>query len=104
VINCAYGIAVSTNNKVTIYDSVFSGNSIAGVYAEDLDGGTQAEIAVDHCVVSDNATGFQAAANSTIRVSNTTAMYNTSLFSGTVLSYANNQAAGTAFGGPVPPS
>lgn len=104
VLNCAFGVAVSTNNKVTIYDSVFSGNSTAGVYAEDLDGGTQAEIAVDHCVVSDNGTGFQTAANSTIRVSNTTAMYNTTLFSGTVLSYTNNQAAGAAFSGPVPPS
>ena len=104
VLNCAYGVAASNNNKVTIYDSVFSGNSIAGIYAEDPDGGAQTEIAVDHCVVSDNATGFQSTANTTIRVSNTTAMYNTALFSGTVLSYGNNQAAGAAFGGPVPPS
>jgi hypothetical protein len=104
VFNCAFGVAVSTNNKVTIYDSVFSGNSSAGVYAEDFDGGGQTEIAVDHCVVSDNATGFQSSTNSTIRVSNTTAMYNTALFTGTVLSYGNNQAGGTAFGGPVPPS
>lgn len=104
VLNCTYGIAAGNNNKVTIYDSVFSGNSIAGIYAEDADGGTQTEIAVDHCVVSDNATGFQATANTTIRVSNTTAMYNTALFSGTVLSYGNNQAAGAAFSGPVPPS
>lgn len=104
VLNCAYGVAASNNNKVTIYDSVFSGNSIAGIYAEDPDGGAQTEIAVDHCVVSDNATGFQATANTTIRVSNTTAMYNTALFSGSVLSYGNNQAAGVAFSGPVPPS
>lgn len=104
VANCASGIGVSTNNKVTIYDSVISGNTNAGVFAEDLDGGTQTEIAVDHCVVSDNATGFQTTTNSTIRVSNTTAMYNTALFSGTVLSYSNNQAAGAAFSGPVSPS
>lgn len=104
VSNCASGIGVSTNNKVTIYDSVITGNTNAGVFAEDLDGGTQTEIAVDHCVVSDNATGFQTTTNSTIRVSNTTAMYNTALFSGNVLSYGNNQAAGAAFGGPVPPS
>lgn len=104
VLNCAFGIAVSTNTRVSIYDSVFSGSTSAGVYAEDFDGGAQAEIAVDHCIVSDNATGFQASTNSTIRVSNTTAMYNTALFSGTVLSYANNQAGGAAFSGPVPPS
>jgi len=104
VFNCNYGVAVSTNTKVTIFDSVFSGNTNAGVYAEDFDGGGQSEIAVDHCVVSDNATGFQASTNSTIRVSNTTAMYNTALFTGTVLSYSNNQAGGAAFGGTVPPS
>jgi hypothetical protein len=104
VSNCANGVAVSTNNKVTIYDSVFNQNSGAGIFAEDNDAGGQTEVAVDHCVVSDNGTGFQASTNSTIRVSNTTAMYNTALFSGAVLSYANNQAAGAAFSGPVPPS
>ncbi|HKB66025.1 MAG TPA: right-handed parallel beta-helix repeat-containing protein [Pyrinomonadaceae bacterium] len=104
VSNCANGVAVSTNSKVTIYDSVFNQNSGAGVFAEDLDAGGQTEIAVDNCAVSDNGTGFQSSTNSTIRVSNTTAMYNTALFSGTVLSYGNNQAAGAAFGGPVGPS
>lgn len=104
VFNCANGGAFSTNNKVTIYDSIFSGNSGAGIFAEDNDGGGQTEVAVDHSVVTDNGTGFQSTLNSTIRVSNTTAMYNTSLFSGTVLSYGNNQAGGAAFSGPVPPS
>lgn len=104
VSNCANGIAVSTNCKVSIYDSVFNQNSGAGIFAEDLDAGAQTEVAVDHCLVSDNATGFQASTNSTIRVSNTTAMYNTALFSGSVLSYSNNQAAGAAFSGPVPKS
>jgi hypothetical protein len=104
VFNCANGAAFSTNNKVTIYDSVFSGNSSGGIFAEDNDGGGQTEIAVDHCVVTDNGTGFITTVNSTIRVSNTTAMYNTTLFSGTVLSYGNNQAAGAAFSGPVSPS
>lgn len=104
IFNCANGVAFSTNNKVSIYDSVLSGNTGAGIFAEDLDAGGQTEVAVDHCIVSDNGTGFQASSNSTIRVSNTTAMYNTALFSGTVLSYANNQAGGAAFGGPVPPS
>ncbi|HKU74982.1 MAG TPA: right-handed parallel beta-helix repeat-containing protein [Pyrinomonadaceae bacterium] len=104
VFNCANGAAFSTNNKVTIYDSIFSGNTGAGIFAEDNDGGGQTEVAVDHSVVTDNGTGFQTTLNSTIRVSNTTAMYNTSLFSGTVLSYGNNQAGGAAFSGPVSPS
>lgn len=104
VFNCANGGAFSTNNKVSIFNSVFSGNTGAGIFAEDNDGGGQTEVAVDHSVVSDNATGFQSTVNSTIRVSNTTAMYNTALFSGTVLSYGNNQAGGAAFSGPVSPS
>ncbi len=104
VFNCANGGAFSTNNKVTIFNSVFSGNTGAGIFAEDNDGGGQTEVSVDHSVVTDNATGFQSTANSTIRVSNTTAMYNTALFSGTVLSYGNNQAGGAAFSGPVSPS
>ncbi len=104
VFNCANGGAFSTNNKVTIYDSVFSGNSSGGIFAEDNDGGAQTEVAVNHCVITDNGTGFVSSVNSTIRVSNTTAMYNTTLFSGTVLSYGNNQAAGAAFSGPVSPS
>ncbi len=104
VYNCANGAAFSTNNKVTIYDSIFSGNTGAGIFAEDNDGGGQTEVAIDHSVVTDNGTGFQTTVNSTIRVSNTTAMYNTTLFSGTVLSYGNNQAGGAAFSGPVSPS
>jgi hypothetical protein len=104
VLNCANGAAFSTNNKVTIYDSVFSGNSSGGIFAEDLDGGGQTEVSVDHCVISDNGTGFVGSTNATKRVSNTNAMYNTTLFTGVVLSYANNQAGGAAFSGPVPPS
>jgi hypothetical protein len=103
ILNCGTGVAISTNTKATIYDSVITGNTNAGVFSEDLDGGVvPTEVAVDHCVVSNNATGFQAGANSTIRVSNTTSMHNTTaLSSGTVLSYGNNQTGGILFSGNV---
>jgi hypothetical protein len=110
IANCANGIAVSSNNKVTVYDSVITHNSGSGLFVEDLDGAAaNTEMSVDHCVVSGNGTGFNASsANSTIRVSNTTALNNTALFAasggGAVLSYGNNQANGAAFGGPVGPS
>ena len=102
VLNCSIGVALSTNTRATISDSVISGNT-TGIFSEDLDGGVIAtEVAVDHCVVSKNGTGFQGSTNSTIRVSNTTAMNNTSaLFVGTVLSYGNNQTGGAAFSGSV---
>jgi hypothetical protein len=106
--NCLFGIAAGTNTKSTIYNSSFVNNTTAGLLVEDNDGagvGTT-DMAVDHCVVSNNDYGFIAGTgSSTIRVSNTTAMYNNTLFSvaggGQVLSYGNNQAGGMAFSGPV---
>jgi hypothetical protein len=111
VYNCNVGIVGGTNSKMTVSESNVSKNTAAGLFLEDLDGagvGTT-EMSVDNCVVTHNATGFQASTGSTIiRVSNTTALNNTALFSvaggGQVLSYNNNQAGGTAFGGPVGPS
>ncbi|HEU4931822.1 MAG TPA: hypothetical protein VFT48_07060 [Pyrinomonadaceae bacterium] len=102
VLNCSIGVALSTNTKATISDSVITGNT-TGIFSEDLDGGvTATEVAVDHCVVSKNGTGFNGSTNSTIRVSNTTAMNNTTaLATGTVLSYGNNQTGGDLFGGSV---
>ena len=102
ILNCTTGVALSTNTKATISDSVISGNT-TGIFSEDLDGGvTPTEVAVDHCVVSKNGTAFNGSTNSTIRVSNTTAMNNTTaLATGTVLSYGNNQTGGTLFGGSV---
>ncbi len=102
VLNCSIGVSISTNTKATISDSVIAGNT-TGIFSEDLDGGVIAtEVAVDHCVVSKNGTGFNGSTNSTIRVSHTTALDNTTaLFTGTVLSYGNNQTGGTAFGGSV---
>jgi hypothetical protein len=106
VYNCAFGVAFSNGVKATLYDCAFSSNT-TGVFT-DATGGTT-ELAVDHCVVSNNGTGFAAqSANTFIRVSNTTAMNNTTLFTvaggGQVLSYGNNQSGGAAFGGPVSPS
>jgi hypothetical protein len=104
--NCAFGVAFSNGVKASIYNSVFTGNTTA--IFTDATTGTP-EIAVDHCLVSNNGTGFSAAsANTFIRVSNTTAMNNTTLFTvaggGQVLSYNNNQTGGAAFGGPANPS
>ncbi|HJP94991.1 MAG TPA: hypothetical protein VJ875_23725 [Pyrinomonadaceae bacterium] len=108
-LNCANGIAVSSNVKIGVYDSNMSGNSGAGLFVEDTDGGANTVMDVDHCIVAHNGTGFNATTgNSSIRVSNTTATNNTTLFSqaggGTVLSYGNNQAGGVAFGGSVSPT
>jgi hypothetical protein len=107
-LNNANGIAVGTNCKVSVIASNISGNTSSGLFVEQIGGGA-AEINVDHCIVTHNGTGFSATtANTTIRISNTTAINNGTLFSaaggGTVLSYGNNQSGGAAFGGPVSPT
>jgi hypothetical protein len=109
--NCLFGIAAGTNTRSVLYDSSFTNNT-TGLLVEDVDGAAvnTTTMDVDHCVVSHNTTGFNASTGSTtIRVSNTTAVNNsTALFSaaggGQVLSYGNNQTGATAFGGPVSPS
>ena len=109
VLNCANGIAVGDHVRIGIHNSNISGNSGSGLFVEDPSGGVTTVMEVDHCMVSSNGTGFNAStANSIIRISNTTAINNTTLFTtaggGQVLSYGNNQAGGSAFGGPVSPS
>lgn len=101
--NCQFGIAFSNNTKVTAIRSNFSGNT-TGVFTDSSTG--TAELNIDQSIVSNNGTGFNAStANTIIRVSNTTAMNNTTLATtgggGQVLSYGNNQTGGTAFPGSV---
>jgi hypothetical protein len=103
--NTGSGIVLSSNAKATIYNTVFSQNGGAGVFVENISG-TNTEASVDHCFVSNNSTGFQAnTANSTIRVSNTTAVNNSNLGiiagGGVVTSYGNNQTGGLAFPSPA---
>lgn len=99
--NGGSGVVLGSNAQGTLFNSVMSQNSGAGVFVSQTAGGTT-EAAVDHCVVSNNSTGLQAnTANSVIRVSNTTAMNNTTLAfvagGGQVTSYGNNQTGGVAF-------
>jgi hypothetical protein len=99
--NCAFGVGASFGSKTTIFDSVFAGNNV-GLHVDNPGTGIT-EMAVDHCVVSNNTgNGFEAtSANSAIRVSNTTAMNNGTLAAasggGSVSSYGNNQTGGLAF-------
>ena len=96
------GLVLATGAKGTIYNSVITGHN--GTGAGFFLSGTS-ELSVDHCVVSNNNVGFVAsAAGSTIRVSNTTAINNTTLATvaggGVVTSYGNNQTGGV--GSPFP--
>jgi len=107
VMGTGQGMNFGSSVKANIYNSVITGTGAAGIFAVQTSSGTT-EVSVDHCVVSNNVIGFNAStANMTIRVSNTTAMNNTTLSAsaggGQVLSYGNNQAGGASIGGPVTP-
>ncbi len=95
------GLVLGNGAKGTIFNSVVTQN-VGGFFTSSSIGAV--ELAVDHCVVSNNGTGFIANAGATIRVSNTTAMNNGTLATvsggGAVSSYGNNQTGGV--GAPFP--
>jgi hypothetical protein len=95
------GLALGTNVKGTIANSVITQNTVGFSLSSTV---ASAELAVDHCVVSNNVTGFLAQDNSIIRVSNSTAMNNSTLATlagnGAVSSYLNNQTGGLPFPSP----
>ena len=88
-----------SNVKASIFRTVITGVTNAGVFAVATAGSTQ--VNVDHCIINSNGTGVNASsANTTIRVSNSTLMNNTTLFTavGAVQSYGNNDTGGTVLG------
>jgi hypothetical protein len=92
------GLALGINVKGTIANSVITQNIVGFSLSSTV---ASADLAVDHCVVSNNVTGFLAQDNSIIRVSNSTAMNNSTLATlagnGAVSSYRNNQTGGLLF-------
>ena len=105
----AVGFFAGSNVRATIYNSVFTQNTTAGISAQQTTAvvGATTVADVDHCIVSNNITGFAAnTATSIIRVSNSTALNNSGLANpgltnttggGTVSSYGNNQTGGGGF-------
>jgi hypothetical protein len=87
VLDNAAGLAAGTGNNVAVKRSVISGNSGVGVTA---DAGAQAT--VDNSVISGNGLGLQV--GGTIKVSNSDIVFNTSAFSGPVITYGNNRITG----------
>jgi hypothetical protein len=83
----AAGLAAATGNNVAVKRSVLSGNSGTGVTAD-----AGAQVIVDNSVISNNGVGAQV--GGTIKVSNSDIAFNTSAFSGPVLSFGNNRITG----------
>jgi len=99
--NSGNGLFFGSSVTAVVFNTVITQNATNGIFAQTSAGATS--VNVDQCVVSNNASnGFQAnTANSTIRVSNTTAVSNGNLAAalggGAVSSYGNNMTGGIAF-------
>jgi hypothetical protein len=97
--NSGFGLTFGSNVKASIFRTVITGVTSSAVFAVATGGSTQ--VNVDHCIINSNGTGVNASsANTTIRVSNSTLMNNTTLFTavGAVQSYGNNDTGGAALG------
>ena len=104
IANTVFGLNFGSNVKASIANTTITGVTNAGVFAIQNSGGTT-EVHVDECLITNNGTGVNAStANTIIRVSNSTLMNNTTLFTavGQVLSYGNNQAGGAVLGVAIP--
>ncbi|MDQ4123455.1 MAG: right-handed parallel beta-helix repeat-containing protein [Acidobacteriota bacterium] len=96
------GLVVLNSSNVLIRNSVISGNSFAGIYAEENSGAV--DINVENCAITHNGTGVTVAANSpVIRLSNTMITGNSTGLSGiNIFSFGNNKIAGNNAGNGPP--
>ena len=90
-----YGLAVASGGRVMIKNSVFTGNSIAGIQA---DGG--ATVSVGATEVSYNATGI--GANGTVMLSNASINSNSLAINGPTQSLGNNLIFANSIDGTTP--
>ena len=93
--NANFGVAAGNGARMMITNSVFSGNTAAGI--EDDAG---AQINVDNSVTTNNGTGIQS--GGTTRISNTDISFNATGISGATSSFGNNRISGNTAAGTAP--
>ena len=93
--NANIGVGVANGGRVMITNSVFSGNTAAGI-EDDAVG----QINVDSSVTSNNGIGSQS--SGTTRISNTDISFNTTGISGATSSFGNNRISGNTLPGTAP--
>lgn len=95
------GFLVSNSTNALIRDSVISGNSGSGIFAEEFVGAV--DVNVENCSVTNNGTGVNAAGGTPIiRLSNTMVTGNSTGLSGAIVSFGNNRIAGNNAGNGPP--
>jgi hypothetical protein len=100
--NANYGLAASSNTRVMVSRSIFSGSTAGGIYAESPLAASQ--VNVDTSVTSNNGTGVQNGGNSntTVVISNSEIAFNGSGITGVVQSFGNNRISGNGSAGAAP--
>ena len=91
----SYGLALANTNNASVYRSVFTDNSKAGVEA---DGGGQ--LMLDNSIVSYNATGVSN--SGTIELANSDITFNTTAFVGVSTTFGNNRVFANGAVGTLP--
>jgi hypothetical protein len=96
------GLLVSNSSNVLIRDSVISGNSGNGIFAEEFVGAV--DVNVENCSITNNGTGvITSAGTPIIRLSNTMITGNATGLSGAnIVSFGNNRIAGNNAGNGPP--
>jgi hypothetical protein len=95
IFNALFGIAIGSGGRAVVTNSVISGCTNAGLFAEGPLGAS--ELHANSVVLNNNGTAIQQNAGGTIRIGNSDITNSTTNgTSGTVLSYGNNRAAGNA--------
>ena len=93
--NCGFGIVASSGARMSVTNSVISGNANHGIGVESPLG--TSEMIVDNCQIVNNATGISQTAGGTIRIGNSVIAFNTANGTvGTVNSFGNNRTMGNA--------
>jgi len=98
--NCGTGYFASSASSTLIRNSVFSGNTGAGVYGE----GPLAvsDLMVASSLINGNGTGVQTVGSSTLRLSDTDIISNGTAISGVSYSYVTNRIVGAIGASPTP--
>jgi hypothetical protein len=81
-----FGISAGLNSRVVVNKSVFMGNAVQGVHADN--GG---RLNIDRSVINGNVTGVGADAGATVRLANTDVMFNGTGVTGSTFSFTNNR-------------
>ncbi len=100
--NNNFGLAASNGVRAVVVNSVFSGNTNAGLYA-DSPGGGSSELVVSRSVTSGNGIGVQKSGGvCTVHLSDVDILFNTTGITGTTLSFGTNRIVGNGSDGTLP--